>query len=363
MPPVRKFASLQILRALAAWAVVFHHYMQWYFGYRSTTLFGFFFTQYGSMGVDVFFVLSGFVVFLMAEKSPQGPLEFLINRFFRIAPTYWFYCAVVVLCISIFPRGFEYTSYNAKSILTTLLFLPSWNPTGLGIFPVLVVGWTLNYEIFFYVALAACMAISRRHFFMILFCAFTVLPLIYPNHLYYGNIAGSTKLWEFLAGALLSIAWRSRGVATFVERRNVLVAAYVILIFLSTVLLQRTFGEHRPLAISVVLLALIAERYVNPDSKVVQWLVKLGDESYSTYLVHGIVLGIIIHVTGTNLRQPAQMGALLCYAVSVYGVSVASYQVLERSRYIAKLQNYVVSKLVNTGRVIARKEDQSSVSH
>lgn len=112
---MNKFVSLQILRAIAAWTVVFHHYMQIYFDFKSESLIGTFFSQYGALGVDVFFVLSGFVMYLVAIKSTKGPAPFLIDRLFRIAPIYWFYSALVIVCIYLFPRGFAYTDFNLKS--------------------------------------------------------------------------------------------------------------------------------------------------------------------------------------------------------------------------------------------------------
>ena len=69
----RKYISIQISRAIAAWMVVFHHFMQILFDFKSDSFLGNFFVNYGTFGVDIFFVISGFVMFLCA-KSGQASL-------------------------------------------------------------------------------------------------------------------------------------------------------------------------------------------------------------------------------------------------------------------------------------------------
>lgn len=341
MSQEQRYASLQILRGLAAWTVVFHHYMQWYFNFQGTTFVGLFFSRYGSMGVDVFFIISGFVIFIMAEKLPDGPGLFFINRIFRIVPIYWFYCCMIVICINVFPRGFDYTSFNWKTLIATFTFLPSWNPSGVGLYPVLTVGWTLNYEMFFYTLLTICLFISKRYFFPIIAILLALLPFIYPKGAYYSQIAGSTSLWEFLAGCFLAIMWRKPLFVHFVAHYRKLMTITCMLLFAVAIFLLLKFGAKLPVAFVTVIITLFIEQYLRQDSNIVRWLVKRGDESYSTYLAHGIVLGILVHLTGKNLDSLAQIAVLLSYTIGVYMVSVASYAHLERNRYLTLLRKHV----------------------
>lgn len=342
--PVRKFASLQILRAVAAWTVVFHHYMQLYFDFKSESGIGNFFSQYGSLGVDVFFVLSGFVMYLLASKSTKGSTPFLIDRLFRIAPIYWFYSALVVACIYVFPRGFAYTDFNLKSLLTSALFLPSWNPSGLGMYPVLTVGWTLNFEMFFYVALACFMAVSSRHFMKILLVVLTMLPLIYPSGAYFSQVAGSFKLYEFLAGALLAMVWTG-ATGAMIRRYYAMSLAVTFACILTGVGLLILRNSYLPIAVSIVAFTLLCEPHLRLESRIVRALVRLGDESYSTYLSHCIVIGILIHLTGKNLGQSAQLLALLAVTFGVYIVSSLSYRWLERSKHVDATRIALVRRL------------------
>jgi exopolysaccharide production protein ExoZ len=331
--PDKKFATLQILRALAAWTVVFHHYMQFFFDLKSDGPIGGFFAQYGSLGVVVFFVLSGFVMYLVASKSTCTPKKFLIERLFRIAPLYWFYTALIVLCIYLFPRGFYYTDFNIGSLAASAFFIPSWNPGGMGQVPVLTVGWTLNFEMFFYVSLALCMAMSPRHSFKILFAIFLVLPFVYPKGWFLAGIAHSFKLYEFLAGVVLSAIWAGNaGLAIRKYQRTALAVALCCAVLAAGLLAAG--GLALPIATSIVALALLCEHDVRPDSRLVRALVRLGDMSYSTYLVHCIVIGISLHFWGRNPGTFAQLCTLAWIIASVYLTSAISHRWIERNPFI-----------------------------
>jgi exopolysaccharide production protein ExoZ len=153
----QKYYSLQIVRAIAAWTILYLHFMQDYFSFQSETVIGTFVGKYGSLGVDTFFVLSGFVMYLCAGRPHQTASTFAINRIFRIVPAYWFYTLALPVFIYCFPKEFAYTDYNLTTLLGSLFFIPTENPSGIGVFPLYTLGWTLNFEMFFYAVLAICL--------------------------------------------------------------------------------------------------------------------------------------------------------------------------------------------------------------
>src|SRR5690606_18760316 len=81
--------SLQALRALAAWVVVCHHFMQIFFDFHATDPIGQFLSDRGAVGVDIFFVISGLVIYLSSRDKNIAPQRFLLNRVLRIVPAYW----------------------------------------------------------------------------------------------------------------------------------------------------------------------------------------------------------------------------------------------------------------------------------
>lgn len=72
--------SVQALRAFAAWLVVFHHFMQVFFNFEADNLAGHLLSTRGQMGVDIFFVISGFVIYITTADRSIKTLRFLWRR-------------------------------------------------------------------------------------------------------------------------------------------------------------------------------------------------------------------------------------------------------------------------------------------
>lgn len=142
--------GIQYLRAFAALAVVFFHAAE-----RSGYAFAI-----GAAGVDVFFVISGFIMWVIVERRPVSPGRFLQERIRRIVPVYWLATGVMVAgaVAGLFPN----LVLTAEHVVASLFFVPVRSPSSDGIWPVLVQGWTLNYEIFFYAIFAACLFLPAR---------------------------------------------------------------------------------------------------------------------------------------------------------------------------------------------------------
>lgn len=189
-----RYHGLQILRGFAAWSVVLHHIA----GLTNNFDYGLgYFLKYGGLGVDVFFVLSGFVMYLTIKSSTKSGLTFAIDRFLRIAPNYYLYSLITAVCIILIPGSFYYTDFNFASLLFSFSFIPHLNPSGFGMYPLLTQGWTLNFEIFFYLIISLCILLPSKYTTpATIFCLVT-LPLIYPNGIFYSRISASFLLYEF----------------------------------------------------------------------------------------------------------------------------------------------------------------------
>src|ERR1035437_4102962 len=172
--------SLQILRAIAAWLVVYHHYMQGFHDFNYSTEVGHFFSSVGKFGVDIFFVISGFIMFFTLKRGNYTALDFMLRRMIRIVPVYWFMTLVLIPVIYFFPSAnVARNNWNITSLAYSMLFIPHNNPTGIGLYPFLTVGWTLNYEMFFYLWLSLMLLVFRQSWFVACTVSMFAMPLIW----------------------------------------------------------------------------------------------------------------------------------------------------------------------------------------
>ena len=146
---VRKYHGLQILRITAACMVLLTH-STYYASERLDRHFPIW--GKGATGVEIFFVLSGFVMIYSSLKlinDPNGWKIFAERRIVRIVPIYWIATSVKVLAL-VFTTGYIlHTKFNVLQVVESYLFLPVRGVEG-DITPVMGVGWTLNFEMFFY---------------------------------------------------------------------------------------------------------------------------------------------------------------------------------------------------------------------
>jgi peptidoglycan/LPS O-acetylase OafA/YrhL len=204
---VGRLPAVQILRALAALSVVIGHALSEsrYFDLNR---------EYGAVahidrwtaGVDLFFVLSGFIMmwtFGHRFGEPQAWREFLRRRLVRILPSYWIFTALMVLATLLFAGRLESAVITPEHALLSFLLIPHIAPHG-GIHPILALGWTLMYEMFFYLSFALVLCL-RRHLGLLLLAAVFLLVHGLGHHtsllpdalrLFWGDAV----LFEFLFG-------------------------------------------------------------------------------------------------------------------------------------------------------------------
>lgn len=311
------FNNIQLLRALAAILVFGFHAVPQYqaMGGRWTGFEGI--AGVGFAGVDIFFVISGFVAALSTlnkERTNANAVEFLRRRVIRIYLGYWPFWGLALIVFSVigaFPiSGFDLVG----SFFLTSLDMPRL---------VLYVSWSLTYELLFYLLVAASLWISARWVIWSVHLATALLAgvLLFK----WGEPLSSVFMFfafllEFLSGVLLFIhrkALRSRWLIGLCAIA-ICVAIWMGVTKSATdgVVRTFTFGVG---AFFLVMLAVILEQsrtWIAP-----QFWVGLGDASYTLYLVHLILLVIFAsQVRGFLVAQPEwvrEMGFFGFLALSV----------------------------------------------
>ncbi|WP_372782041.1 acyltransferase family protein [Phenylobacterium sp.] len=311
--------SVQVLRFLAAALVAWTHISQVYrpagIVFSALPVLERAVANIGSFGVDVFFVISGFV---MAKTAPgKSPAEFMRLRLVRIVPIYW------LATLAMAPFVLNDGQFTLAKLVSTLTFFPA--PNG----PLLQVGWTLCFEMLFYVVVALTLFRPRVLVPAALF-AFAACSL--ARQAWGGGFSffGNPLILEFLAGAAIyRLGARSRSLGLLAGAAalgivSVLAVSDIVPINLLRSLISGDVGVQRVMLMGTpaALLVFAAVQFRIPRSP----LSDLGDASYSLYLFHPPILAAAL-----LLAPPGGLGPYLplVFAVSV-AVSLAAYRWLER---------------------------------
>nr|WP_275898492.1 acyltransferase [Stenotrophomonas sp. B1-1] len=300
-----------MLRGVAALMVVLFHLVNAEVVHgRGPSLLAGSLAEYGYGGVDLFFVISGFVMTTVMPGrygSFAGALTFLARRGLRILPLYWVFTTLIVLLLLVRPTALD-ASHHDKSILASYLLLPQ------PVLPILQVGWTLIYEAFFYVMMALAIAVLPERRIPAFFAAWAIGLLamqFIPGESPAWLVVSSPMGWEFIAGALIGIYWQRvsvRGAAGFI-------IAGCIGFALSYTLLQAQYVQsgHAPLARTIAfglpsaLLVLGLVRWESAGRRLSLGVFHtIGNASYSIYLSHLFVLSVGARVwSGSGWNQEA----------------------------------------------------------
>ncbi len=260
------FWWIQYLRGLAAAGVVIFHYYEIPPAGRSF--------QIGKHGVDVFFVISGFIMYSAARDERLAP--FISRRLIRVFPLYWL---ATMLAIIIY-FGFDGTYPSATEAVLSLTLIPHYSEVHTSyISPILIPGWTLSYELLFYALFGLGIAARRVVAVPVLAIgALVTLGVIFKPQLAPLVVATNPLLIEFLLGLL--IAW-------VLHRRSTIlpgIAFAALALALGGIAWDASRVAVFAGATAIVSGALWLEH--RTPGKPVPSLRLLGDASYSIYLFH-----------------------------------------------------------------------------
>lgn len=319
----RHFTSVQILRGIAALAVVLFHISEMLLKYTDGHgLFCRFASTWhaGAAGVDLFFLISGFVM----VQSTRGKFgqngsgrEFMLRRLVRIVPLYWLYTSVMLILV-LLPFTLKGQVFSGPYTLLSYLFIPALNPTSGLDLPLLAPGWTLSYEMYFYAIFAVLLRFEEKRLlpaigtlFLVSAAAGLWLDMRHPVL----KVLTSPLLLEFLLGCLL---------ARWVQARALPSSACYVMIVCGTAawLASRNLAHNVDFRLVVwgvpafLLLAgcVFLERAGDGDFAGRTILRGMGDSSYSTYLSHTFVILAAATMLKRDILLPALPNDLLVVA-------------------------------------------------
>jgi exopolysaccharide production protein ExoZ len=277
----------------------------------------------GAAGVDVFFVISGVIIWRMASGPEAAPAVFAWRRLTRVAPAYWLATLAVAAAAVAWRAWLPGITVDARRLALSLAFIPHHDAHG-QVFPLLPPGWTLDYEAAFYLIVALALFAPRGARFGLIVAALGVVSFagLIDAPLY--ELGANPLMLEFAAGAW--IAWR--GVRLAPRGGTVLVLAAVALLGAETALGLKS-DLFRPLlfglpATLIVAGALAVEPVIARTAP--RALIALGDASYAIYLCHFPAVGLVARLMGTT---PGWAFVAAATAASI-GAGLAFHRLAER---------------------------------
>jgi exopolysaccharide production protein ExoZ len=293
--------SIQYLRAIAALMVAYFHacgQIPLFTSYFRKDMLG---LDSLASGVDIFFVISGFIMMVTSRTTPPG--EFAVRRIIRVVPLYWILTSLLAVLALAFPSLFRTTVVNFEFYAKSMLFTPYANPGhAKDLVPLLVPGWSLNFEMFFYAIFALVLFAPQRRRLAINGIVFVVLVLtaffsrkigVRSELLFYGDI----RIFEFWLGMLIAHFFLHRELKFPLWVPWVIIAggfAAIVFPIVPQAFVAgadaRTLIANMLPAAAIVFGAVALEQSKKVGAHAV--LMFLGNASYSLYLSHIFSLGV-----------------------------------------------------------------------
>lgn len=191
--------GVQLLRFIAAFFVVLTHSLGEYEMAK----------PFGSFGVDIFFVISGFIIYVITDKDTK---YFFTKRLVRIVPMYWLFTFGVSFLALMYPNLLRSATFDIQHIIASFFFFPYWTEST-GFSPILKLGWTLNFEMFFYFVFFVAMRLSHIHRAFVASAILILIVMLLRLIEFYSETSflafySSTVSFEFIFGMVIGVLYK-----------------------------------------------------------------------------------------------------------------------------------------------------------
>jgi len=295
-PNQERFTGVQILRFVAAMLVVAMHVTQ-AISMHITGKGPMVYWSPGGGGVDIFFVISGFVMAITTKDLARDGAArmaaawvFMKRRILRIVPLYWFYTLLKAALLIAVPAAASRSTFDLGHFAASLLFLPATPPGGGVVQPILQVGWTLNFEMLFYAVFAIAIALGapRIRFCLLVFLGVFLAAQLFPQSVplaFYGQ----SIIFEFIFGVMIAYAFTRFGSPHPLIGVALMVAGFA---FALGTTWSDGWDRLMPWGVGATMIVLGTVWMEPLVERVPGWrqLSFLGDSSYSLYLSHAFVV-------------------------------------------------------------------------
>lgn len=333
----QRFNSIQILRGIACIFVIFCHIA---------------YANVGIFAVDTFFIISGFMILYSTNKNDNS--FFLTKRLLRIIPLYYLMTFFTYISMYIFPSLFEQVSAQLSFLIKSLFFIP-FDIIGNGtIQPLMRIGWTINYEIFFYLIFKVSLKISHKYRAIVasaIICllVFFIHPISsLPIFLsYYSDPILLDFIWGMIAFYICKWLFQKKNTLTKHNIPFLVCLIYLIaqiLFFSITNSSTEINNFNRPINLGIPSTFLFISFFIiglyNFRNKFFDYLTSLGNMSFSIYLLHYYIVQFIGRKVFdfSTLTFSSAIGTIIAIVLTLV-ISKISYELIEKrlTRYLTKI--------------------------
>ncbi|MBB1297211.1 acyltransferase [Pseudoalteromonas sp. SR41-7] len=269
--------SIQYLRGIAAILVVYYHstIKSVQNNLPDAEVFSF-----GQAGVDLFFIISGFIICFSTDKHSFSAVKFLKSRILRIIPLYWFFTLLALVIFIVLPDLVN-SSGGETVVFKSFFLLPTEDKY------LVRNGWTLSYEFYFYFifALFSLFFIKRN----LVFIPLILLPML--GMILDANFYFDSYLLEFAMGVISYNIFKNN----LSIKYDFLLLLFILIVFFTCSLESKACVYGLPMWF-LFHGSLVLDRIINSKDllkRTKKLLFKLGDSSYSLYLSHAFSLVIL----------------------------------------------------------------------
>ncbi len=324
---MKVFPGIQMLRACAVFSVLLYHFSHYSQSRLGIHLLDSPYWVYGSFGVQLFFVISGFVLW----KPEKGALIFLRHRILRIYPGFF-----LAVCIALM---------LGNTTLSIALPALSLLPRGVIDYP-LWVEWTLVYEVFFYMVLAAMALLPEKirvwmpaaWFCLLAFCAFALrADVTYFNTMVELLMPTFALIWAASYGLPFVLGMMARQLSGVVTRKHFTALAVVFVLSMGAVLAigpdearEVVCVRNLLLGVAFSCLILVAAKVDFRMNRLQRAFKKTGDWSYGMYLLHvSVINALFTYFAGYKGNELV----FLCFALLTVAAGCLLFGALENRLY------------------------------
>jgi exopolysaccharide production protein ExoZ len=339
-----KLLNIQALRGLAVMLVVFYHSLAVEKKYNPDFVVIPDFFEIGGIGVDIFFIVSGFIMTFVTQEYFGNKCKFrkfIYARFSRIYPLYWLYTLLLVPVLLIKPEWVNSSQGGDIDVLSSFLLLPS------DTLPLIMVAWTLVHEVYFYIIFGTLILFSKKKnllaWSLVWLTIIILFNIFFTSNNPFTKLIFSTLTIEFIAGIWLAHYYLNYD-RKFSFPRSLILIAFLSLFIVPYVFQSSISGEYSRLILYGIPSFFLTFSLLNAERFGVifkGFISKIGDASYSIYLAHLLTLNVTAKIFNIFLFESyifeVLMVTSMIFLTLVWGLYSYKYIEIPILRFMKKI--------------------------